>query len=85
MLNLGLISGLLITILVFIGGCVPADTGGEEGGASILPLIIFLVVIFALFYFVMIRPQRRRQREHEEMVQHLQKGDKYLIVETCSN
>ena len=80
MLNLGLITGLLITILVFIGGCVPADTGGEGGGTSILPLIIFLVVIFALFYFVMIRPQRRRQREHEEMVQQLQKGDKVITA-----
>ena len=79
MLNVGLITGLLITALVFIGGCVPADTG-EEGGTSILPMIIFLVVIFGLFYFVMIRPQRRRQREHETMVQELQKGDRVITA-----
>ena len=79
MLNLGLITGLLITILVFIGGCVPTDTG-EEGGSSMLPLIIFLVVMFALFYFVMIRPQRQKQKEHQEMVQQLQKGDKVITA-----
>jgi preprotein translocase subunit YajC len=79
MLNAGLIAGLLITIMVFIGGCVPAG-GSEEGGTSILPMIIFLVIIFALFYFVMIRPQRRKQKEHEMMVQELQKGDRVVTA-----
>jgi len=80
MLKSGLITGLLITVLVFVGGCYPADTGGEEGGTSILPMIIFLVIIFGLFYFVMIRPQRRKQREHETMVQELQKGDRVITA-----
>jgi len=75
----GLITALLITVLAFIGGCVPADTG-EEGGTSILPMIIFLVLIFGLFYFVMIRPQRRKQKEHETIVQELQKGDRVLTA-----
>ena len=79
MLNVGLITGLLITVLVFIGGCVPAD-GGEEGGTSILPMIIFLVIIFGLFYFVMIRPQRQKQKEHQMMVQELQKGDRVITA-----
>ena len=80
MLKSGLITGLLITILVFVGGCYPADTGGEEGGTSILPMIVFLVIIFGLFYFVMIRPQRRKQKEHETMVQELQKGDRVITA-----
>ena len=79
MLKLGLIAGLLIWVLAFIGGCYPTDTG-EDGGTSILPMIIFLVIIFGLFYFVMIRPQRRRQREHEMMVQELQKGDRVITA-----
>jgi preprotein translocase subunit YajC len=79
MLKLGLIAGLLITTLAFIGGCVPTDAG-EEGGTSILPMIIFLIIIFGLFYFVMIRPQRRKQREHEMMVQELQKGDRVITA-----
>ncbi len=80
MLSTGLIAGLLIAVLVFIGGCVPAD-GSEEGGTSILPLIIFLVLIFGLFYFVMVRPQRRKQREHETLVQELQKGDRVVTAD----
>ncbi|MFC2066121.1 preprotein translocase subunit YajC [Chloroflexota bacterium] len=77
MINLGLIAGLLVTLLLFAGGCIPE--GGEEG-TSIVPMLIFLVLIFGVFYFLMIRPQRKRQKEHQEMVQELQKGDKVITA-----
>ena len=81
LLNLGLIVGLLITLvfIAFVGGCVP---GGEpaEGGQSSIYMIGFLVLIFALFYFVMIRPQRKRQKEHREMTQELRRGDRIITI-----
>ena len=43
-------------------------------------MLIFLVVIFAMFYFVMIRPQRKRQKEQQEMMANLQKGDRVLTI-----
>jgi preprotein translocase subunit YajC len=36
--------------------------------------IFFLVGLFVLFYFIAIRPQRKRQKEHSEMVGSLSKG-----------
>ena len=74
-----LIAGLLIAVLAFSGGCL-AGEGGAEGEGSIWPMIAFLVVIFALFYFVMIRPQRKRQKEHESLMQGLQKGDNVMTA-----
>jgi preprotein translocase subunit YajC len=79
MLKSGLIAGLLITVLVFIGGCLPSETP-EEGGTSLLYPILILVFIFVLFYFVLIRPQRKRQKEHDAMIQELQKGDKVITA-----
>jgi preprotein translocase subunit YajC len=81
-LKTGLIAGLLIAVLVFIGGCLaPAGgTGTADQSGSIWPMIIFLVVIFGLFYFVMIRPQRKRQKEHQTMMQELQKGDRVITA-----
>ncbi len=77
----GIIAGLLIAVLVFFGGCIPAATdGGEESSSSIWPMIIFLVVIFGLFYFVMIRPQRKRQKEHQNLMEGLQKGDRVITA-----
>jgi preprotein translocase subunit YajC len=76
-----LIIGLLGVMLVFVSGCYPADTGtGDQGSSSIWPMIGFLVLIFALFYFVMIRPQRKRQKEHQTMMQGLQKGDEVITA-----
>lgn len=70
---------LLFAVLAFIGGCYGAD-GEAAGETSIWPMIIFLVVIFGLFYLVMIRPQRKRQKEHETLMQELQKGDRVITA-----
>jgi preprotein translocase subunit YajC len=43
-------------------------------GDSIWPIIIFTVVLFGLFYLLAIRPQRKRQKQHQEMLADLQKG-----------
>ena len=76
MLNSGLIAGLLIAT-VCMGGCVPAE--GAEGGFD-PTIIIFLVLIFAVFYFLMIRPQRKRQKEHQQLVEELKRGDRVITA-----
>src|SRR5687768_12346 len=40
--------------------------------------IVFLGGLFAVFYFLAIRPQRKRQKEHTEMVASLAKGDEVV-------
>ena len=52
----------------------PAPAGGE------LFQIAFLVGLFVLFYFIAIRPQRKRQKEHAEMVSALSKGDEVVTM-----
>ena len=34
-----------------------------------------MVLIFGVFWFIMIRPQMKRQREHQALLSNLQKGD----------
>ena len=77
-IQIGLIAVMLIAVVALSGGCFPTE--GEDGTTSIWPMIVFLVVIFALFYFVMIRPQQRRQKEHQNMMQELQRGDKVMTA-----
>ena len=77
-LKLGLVVGLLIS-LISIGGCAPAgENGGGEG--SMVPMIVFLVLIFGMLYFVMIRPQRKRQKEHQQLMEELKKGDRVITA-----
>lgn len=47
----------------------PQPPGGD------LFQLLFLVGLFVLFYFILIRPQRKRQKEHKEMLENLAVGD----------
>ena len=52
---------------------------GEMGEmSSTISMIVFLVLIFALMYFFMIRPQRKKQKEHEQVTKELKRGDKVI-------
>ncbi len=41
---------------------------------------VFIIGIFALFYFLLIRPQRKRQKEHQQMVDALTQGDEIITA-----
>lgn len=43
-------------------------------------LIVLVVLLFAMFYFLMIRPQRKRIKEHGELIESLQRGDKVITA-----
>jgi len=47
-------------------------------GNPLLQSLLFIGVMFAILYFLMIRPQRKRQREHLDMMAALKKGDKVV-------
>jgi preprotein translocase subunit YajC len=55
-----------------------------EQGASFLSgqggPIIMLVLIFAVMYFVMIRPQRKKQKQIEEMRSAIKAGDRITTI-----
>ena len=42
--------------------------------------LAMLVGLFILFYFIAIRPQRKRQKEHQELVSSLSKGDEVVTT-----
>ncbi|MCX6011096.1 MAG: preprotein translocase subunit YajC [Chloroflexi bacterium] len=78
-LGLALIVAVLTT-MALLGGCYPTDTEGGSSSTSTIYMIVFLVLIFAMFYFLMIRPQRKRQKEHQKMMEELRKGDKVITA-----
>ena len=44
------------------------------------PIVSFLplILIFVVFYFLMIRPQQKQKKEHEEMLRNLAKNDEVI-------
>ncbi len=55
-----------------------AQTAGQPAQGGEMFQIFFLIGLFVLFYFIAIRPQRKRQKEHAEMVSGLNKGDEVI-------
>jgi preprotein translocase subunit YajC len=45
------------------------------GGDSILLQLLPFILIFVIMYFLILRPQQRRAREHQELVKNLRRGD----------
>lgn len=53
-----------------------AQAQGES--PSMLPTLLMFGGIIVVMYFFMIRPQQKRQKEHQNMINSLQKGDKII-------
>ena len=55
----------------------PAFAQGLGGGGSgdlVLQLVPFLL-IFVIMYFLILRPQQKRVKQHQEMVKNVRRGD----------
>lgn len=48
--------------------------GGFGGLVGFLPLVL----IFALFYVLILRPQQKKQRDHQKLLGALKKGDRVV-------
>ena len=46
----------------------------QQALGQFLPMIL----LFAVFYFLIIRPQQKQQKAHQEMINSLTKGDKIV-------
>ncbi|MCH1543096.1 MAG: preprotein translocase subunit YajC [Alphaproteobacteria bacterium] len=53
----------------------PAYAQSASGGNALFELLFPLVMVFAIIYFLIIRPQQKRQREHQTMVDSVSRGD----------
>lgn len=52
---------------------------GAEGGGGAFTLVWF-GLIFVIMYLLLIRPQRKRQKEHQKLLTELKKGDKVVTT-----
>jgi preprotein translocase subunit YajC len=52
---------------------------GQGGGEMYSTLIMFAAII-GIFYFMIIRPQRKRQKERDSLLSQIKKGDKVITA-----
>lgn len=57
------------------------DKTQQTGGlGETLVMFLPIVAMFVLMYFIMIRPQRKKQKEEEKMRNNIQIGDEILTI-----
>ncbi len=61
---------------MFVTPAYAQAAGGA--GPSLLAQLPFFVAIFAIFYFLLIRPQQKKLKEHNAMVEALRRGDQVI-------
>ena len=64
-----------ISFLQTSGGASSASTT-----AGFLTTIVPFVLIIVIFYFFLIRPQNKKQKETQKMIDALKKGDKVVTI-----
>ncbi len=53
--------------------------GASPAGAGIVTFLPFILIIL-IMYFLMIRPQNKKQKETQKMLDALKKGDKVITI-----
>ena len=54
--------------------------GSAEGGGNIWVTVIMIVGMIAVFYFLLFRPQKKQQKQEQEMRNSLEVGDEITTI-----
>ena len=66
----------IIGIILQCAGQEGQEGGGMDIFGSMLPFILIILV----FYFLILRPQQKRQKDKQKMLQSVKKGDKVITA-----
>ena len=69
-----------MNLLFLTDGAAAAGDAAVAPGMSIVSMVIYLVIIGAVFYFLLIRPQKKKQKQMDALVSSLEIGDSVLTT-----
>jgi preprotein translocase subunit YajC len=55
-----------------------AEAGPAGGAQGMMSMLFPFILIFGVMYLLLIRPQSKKQKQHQEMLKNLKKGDKVI-------
>ena len=54
--------------------------GGTGGSSDMIVSLLPFVAIFVIMYFLILRPQQKRAKQHQEMVKNVRRGDNVVTT-----
>jgi preprotein translocase subunit YajC len=74
----------MFSLGTFIGTAYAQPSAGGTPASGIGTIIshplFMMTLIFGIIYFLIMRPQQKKQREHQRMLRELKRGDKVVTV-----
>ncbi|MFM8702210.1 MAG: preprotein translocase subunit YajC [Hyphomicrobiales bacterium] len=56
-----------------------AQSTTSVGGSDVFIQIVPFILIFVIMYFLIIRPQQKRAKAHQEMIKNVRRGDQIVL------
>ena len=63
---------------MFISDALAQSAEAATQGATVYGSFAQIAIIFVIFYLLLLRPQQKKFKQHEEMLSKIQKGDKVV-------
>ncbi len=67
-----------LTDLFFLAQAAAPAAPGPDAQPPFYMSIMPLIFVFVIFYFLLIRPQQKRQKDHQKLVESIKTGDKVV-------
>lgn len=73
---------LMLALALSLCACTATDANGEtvDTTASTIMTLVMLLAVVAIFYFMIIRPQKKQEKETQAMLNSLEVGDTISTV-----
>ena len=62
----------------YVLAMAPQQGGNAEGG--LFSTLVMFALIIGIFYFLILRPQQKRQKERQKLLEAVKKGDKIVTA-----
>ena len=69
-----------MNLVQFLNLASGTAANGANAGKSQISLIVMMVLLFGVMYFVMIRPQKKKQKEEQQMRDSIEVGDEITTI-----
>ncbi|HRK33149.1 MAG TPA: preprotein translocase subunit YajC [Candidatus Hydrogenedentes bacterium] len=74
----GLMSEIMLAAAEAPAAAPPATTGGAAAQPDPFTIFYFMIPMILVMWFFMIRPNQKRERERQDMLSKLAKGDRVI-------
>ena len=71
---------LLVLALILAGAAMPASAQDAANAMGGMGTLFPLILIFVFFYFFLLRPQQKKAKQHQQLLNALKKDDRIITA-----